>query len=157
MFCGVLRQTGATGATLHSTSRVDRRRGESCRSTERENYEPSIPLVEAEQLLFRGFVKSLDELAQEQFLKHVPSPALSKCQAECIRQIQEGSDAEKIKAAKRINSEALNVGPRLGQLSLSSINHNAAFDCCDQNQHSPAVYLELIWTLVFICGRTCQT
>ncbi len=117
------------------------------------DYEPSIPLVEAEQLLFRGFVKSLDELAQEQFLKHVPSPALSKVQAECIRQIQEGSDAEKIKAAKRINSEARTLVRDWDNYLSHPSTITLLLDCCDQNQHSPAVYLELIWTLVFICGR----
>lgn len=73
---------------------------------EKQLSEPTISLDKAEQLLLKGFVLSLDEKAQKQFLKHVPYPATTVQQKQLLQQIQDGTAEEKIRAAKKINSEA---------------------------------------------------
>jgi hypothetical protein len=127
--------------------------GEAMHASQQRESKPSIPQVEAEELLINGFVKSLDKLAQERFLKFVPFPALSKMQGECLRQVQEGTDAEKIKAAKKINSEARALIRGWDNYLSHPSTITLLLDCCDANQQSSSVHLELIWALVFICDR----
>jgi len=71
-----------------------------------ETIAPSISLKDAERLLLKGFVLSLDEDAQREFLKHVPPPGRSANQEEYLDKIQNGSEEEKIKAVRKINGEA---------------------------------------------------
>lgn len=118
-----------------------------------ESTAPSIPLDEAERLLLKGFVLSLDKRAQKRFLKHVPCPALSKQQAENLNLIQNGTDAEKIKAAKRINSEARTYVRDWDHYLSHPDTTELLLKCCDANRDNPPVLQELIWALVFICDR----
>jgi hypothetical protein len=114
---------------------------------------PSIPVDRAEQLLIKGFVISLDEEAQRQFLKHVPYPALTPQQQELLRLIREGSDAERIRAARKINSEARKLVRKWDHYLSHPETTKLFLDCCDANKDNPPVFQELIWALVFICGR----
>ncbi len=127
--------------------------GEEMHASPQQDSQPSIPLVEAEKLLINGFVKSLNKLDQERFLKLVPFPALSNVQRECLRQVQEGTDAEKIKAAKKINSEARTLVRDWNNYLSHPSTISLLLHCCDAKQQSSSVYLELVWSLVFICGR----
>lgn len=127
--------------------------GEEVHALQQEDTKPSIPLVEAEELLINGFVRALDKLDQERFLKLVPFPSLDKVQRECLRQVQEGTDAEKIRGAKKINTEARTLVRDWDNYLSHPSTITLLLDCCDANQQSPSVYLELIWALVFICGR----
>lgn len=115
--------------------------------------EPSIPLDQAEQLLIKGFVISLDETAQRKFLKHVPYPPMTPQQQELLRLIREGTDAEKIRAARKVNSEARTL-VRNWEHYLSHPETTKLFmECCDANKDIAPVHQELIWALVFICDR----
>jgi hypothetical protein len=127
--------------------------GEELHASQQLESKPSIPLAEAEELLINGFVKSLDKVAQERFLKLVPFPALNKVQGENLRQVQEGTEAEKIKAAKKINSEARTLVRDWDHYLSHPSTITLLLDCCDANHESSSVYLELIWALVFICDR----
>ncbi len=127
--------------------------GEEMHASQQRESKLSIPLAEAEELLINGFVKSLDKLAQERFLKLVPFPTLSKVQGECLRRVQEGTDAEKIKAAKKINAEARTLVRDWDNYLSHPSTITLLLDCCDANRQSSLVYLELIWALVFICDR----
>ncbi|MCP4890020.1 MAG: hypothetical protein GY904_25880 [Planctomycetaceae bacterium] len=119
----------------------------------RKQSEPSIPLDQAEQLLIKGFVISLDEKAQRQFLKHVPCPALTPQQQKLLQFIQKGTDAEIIRAARKINSEARTLVRKWGHYLSHPETTKLLLDCCDANKDNAPVYQELIWALVFICDR----
>jgi hypothetical protein len=115
--------------------------------------QPSIPLDQAEQSLIKGFVISLDEEAQERFLHHVPCPALSSQQQELLRQIRGGTDAEKIRAARKINSEARTLVRQWDHYLSHPETTKLLLDCCDANKDNTPVFQELIWALIFICER----
>ncbi|MCU0713907.1 MAG: immunity 51 family protein [Pirellula sp.] len=127
--------------------------GEELHVSQQQEGNPPIPLAEAEELLINGFVKSLDKLTQERFLRLVPFPPLSKVQSDCLRQVQEGTDAEKIKAAKKINSEARTSARDWDNYLSHPSTITLLLDSCDAHPQSSSVYLELVWVLVFICGR----
>lgn len=127
--------------------------GEKKHLAARQHSEASIALPQAERLLIKGFVTSLEKHTQEQFLKHVPCPALSKQQADCLQLVRDGIDAEKIRAARKINSEARTLVRDWNNYLSHPSTTKLLLDCCDANQHSPSVYQELIWALVFICDR----
>jgi hypothetical protein len=113
---------------------------------------PLISLEEAEKLLLKGFVKSLDTQAQTEFLKNVPSPALSKRQAQYLDAIQNGTDDEKIQAAKKIDSEA-RTKTRNWKNYLSHPNTiTLLLNACD-NEKNIKVHQEIIGALVSICIR----
>ncbi len=113
---------------------------------------PLIPIDEAEKLLLNGFVISLQKDAQETFLKNVPMPSLNKTQAEYIKSIKNGTDEEKIYAAKRINSEARSNTRNWNNYLSHPNTISIILDAIDKEENSK-VYQELIWALVFICGR----
>ena len=115
--------------------------------------EPSIPMDEAEQLLIKGFVISIDESAQLQFLKHVPYPPVTSRQQKLLNLICEGDDGEKIYAAKKINSEARTLVKNSKHYLSHPDTITLFLKCCDENKGSPSVFQELIWALVFICDR----
>ncbi|MCD8433596.1 immunity 51 family protein [Tenacibaculum finnmarkense genomovar ulcerans] len=114
--------------------------------------EPLISFEKAEKLVLKGFVKSLDEKAQKDFLKNVPMPSLSKQQSKYLNDIQHGTDKEKIYSAKRINSEARTY-TRNWDNYLSHPNTITFFLEAIDREENPKVYQELLWALVFICGR----
>lgn len=127
--------------------------GEKQHVAAQQKLKPSIPLPQAERLLIKGFVMSLDKLAQTRFLKHVPCPALSQLEAECLRLVQDGTAAEKIRAAKKINSQARTLVRKWDNYLSHPSTTKLLLDCCDANQETPAVVQEIIWALVFICDR----
>ena len=127
--------------------------GERQHLARRKQSEPSIPLDQAERLLLKGFVISLDEKSQRQFLKHVPYPALTPQQQELMGFIREGTDAERIRAARKINSEARTVVRKWDHYLSHPETTRLFLDCCDTNKSNASVYQELIWALVFICDR----
>jgi len=115
--------------------------------------EPSIPLDQAEQLLIKGFFVALYAEAERMFLKHVPYPPMTPQQQELLRLIREGTDAEKIRVARKINSEARTL-IRNWEHYLSHPDTTKLFmECCDANTDNAPVFQELIWALVFICDR----
>ncbi|MCD8403918.1 Imm51 family immunity protein [Tenacibaculum finnmarkense] len=114
--------------------------------------EPLISFDKAEKLLVKGFVKSLDKKAQNDFLKNVPMPTLSKKQSKYLNDIQNGTDKEKIFSAKRVNSEARTY-TRNWDNYLSHPNIITIFLEAIDKEENPKVYQELLWALVFICGR----
>lgn len=115
--------------------------------------QPKIPLEDAEKLLLKGFVLSLNKPAQKRFLKQVPVPAMSKLQAENIRLIQKGTDQEKIKAARKVNSEArTRVRDWANYLSHPSTT-GLLIEACDREIENDPVFQEFVWALVFIGDR----
>lgn len=116
------------------------------------NTEPLIPKEEAEQLLLHGFVIALHTDKQDQFLAHVPFPGLSKMQKEYLDTIANGTDTAKIKAAKKINSEARTKTRRWDNY-LSHPQTITIFLKAIDHETDNKVIQELIWALVFICGR----
>lgn len=118
----------------------------------KENTKPLISLDEAEKLLLKGFVISLDKEAQEIFYENVPIPQLSKKQKQYIEAIQNGTDEEAIKAAKKINSEA-RTKTRDWNNYLSHPETISIFLNAIDKTTTPKVYQELIWAVVFICSR----
>ena len=127
--------------------------GEKKHLAHQQQSEPSIPLDQAEQLLIKGFVLSLDESAQRQFLEHVPYPPLTPQQQKLLRLIREGTDAEKIRAARKINSEARTLVRKWDHYLSHPETTKLFLDCCDANTDNAPVFQELIWALVFICDR----
>ena len=118
----------------------------------KENTQPLIPLEEAEKLLLKGFVLQLDKEFQEEFYKNVPFPALSKNQKEYLDAIQNGTSEEKIKASKKINSEARSK-TRKWDNYLSHPNIISVFLEAIDKEKDIKVIQEFIWALVFICCR----
>lgn len=113
---------------------------------------PLISIEEAEKLLLKGFVKSLDKKAQQDFLKNVPMPSLSKNQAKYLNNVQYGTDEEKIYSAKRICSEA-GSNTRNWQNYLSHPSTiTILLEAIDKTE-TQKVYTELLDAVVFICGR----
>ena len=115
--------------------------------------EPTISLARAEKLLLRGFVVSLDTKSQREFLKHVPCPPLSKQQTELIRKIKSGSDAEKIKAARRINSEGRTRTRDWNNFLSHPWTTELLLNQFDVEANQPKVQTELLWAVSSICGR----
>lgn len=115
--------------------------------------ELSLSPLGAERLLLQGFVISLDQDAQVEFLKHVPCPPLSPQQAEQVRIIQEGTNTDKIRAARKIDSEARTLTRDWNHYLSHPSTTKLLLDCCDANQDAPPVYQELICALVSICMR----
>lgn len=113
---------------------------------------PLISIEEAEILLLKGFVKSLDKKAQQDFFKNVPMPFLSKNQAKYLDNVLYGTDEEKIYSAKRINSEA-RTNTRNWQNYLSHPSTiTILLDAIDKTKNQK-VYTELLDAVVFICSR----
>ena len=117
-----------------------------------ENTKPLISLDIAEELLIKGFVQGTDKVSQEEFLEKVPYPSLTNKQAEYLQAIKNGTETEKIYAAKRINSEA-RTKTRKWNHYLSHPNTVTLFLETLDREKNPKVYQELIWALVFICDR----
>ena len=117
-----------------------------------ENTAPLISLDKAEELLIKGFVQGTDKALQKEFLQQVPYPSLSNKQSEYLQAIKTGTEAEKIYAAKRINSEA-RTKTRKWDHYLSHPNTITLFLEAIDKEDNPKVYQELIWALVFICER----
>ena len=113
---------------------------------------PLIALDKAEKLLLKGFVLSLDKDAQKAFLEGVPMPSLNKRQTAYISALKNGTDKEKINALKRINSEA-RTKTRSWDHYLSHPKTITLFLKSIDKEENIKVYQELIWALVFICGR----
>ena len=117
------------------------------------NVMPSISLDQAEELLIKGFVQGLDREAQDEFLEKVPFPSLTNKQSGYLHSIKNGTDdADKIYAAKRINSEA-RTKTRNWKHYLSHPGTITIFLEALDRKPDPKVYQELIWALVFICMR----
>lgn len=116
------------------------------------NTKPLIPLDDAERLLLKGFVVGLDTECQAEFLRNVPLPYLSKKQQEYIDALQNGTDEEKIHAARRINSEARTKVRRWDHY-LSHPEIITIFLRAIDKEQNAKVHRELIWALVFICDR----
>lgn len=115
-------------------------------------FKPAISFEEAEQLLLKGFVLGLDEQAQERFLKNVPCPPTPKIQQQCLDDILNGTDEEKIKAARKINNEARTKW-RMWEHYLSHPDTiSTMLKACDSTDNNK-VFEALIWALVFICKR----
>lgn len=127
--------------------------GESKHLKRQEQSEPSITLDQAERLLLKGFVVSLDKKAQNQFLKNVPCPARTAKQGEWLRLLREGTNAEKIRAARKINAEARTLVRNWDNYLSHPDTTTLILDCCDINEDNPAVFQELIGALAFICDR----
>lgn len=117
-----------------------------------EQTKPLIPLNKAEKLLLKGFVKGLDIKAQKDFLKNVPMPTLSKNQSKYLNYIQNGTDEEKIKSAKKINSEA-RTHTRNWDNYLSHPNTISILLKAIDETENKKVYTELLDAVVFICNR----
>ncbi|MDR2039539.1 MAG: immunity 51 family protein [Bacteroidales bacterium] len=116
------------------------------------NTQPLISLQEAEKLLLKGFVLDLKTEYQEEFLRNVPFPSLTKKQQEYINALEGGTDEEKIHASKRINSEA-RTKTRKWDNYLSHPGTVSIFLKAIDKETNSKVYQELIWALVFICSR----
>lgn len=113
---------------------------------------PLIPLEKAEKLLLNGFVKQLDKESQDEFLNNVPMPALSKNQEKYLNDIQNGTDEDIIRSAKRINSEARS-NTRDWDNFLSHPNTTTLlFEAIGRTENSK-VYTELLDAITFICER----
>ncbi len=126
--------------------------GEKSEHLPSENVKPLISLDKAERLLLKGFVKSLDTKAQKEFLKNVPMPFLSKNQAKYLDNIQNGTDEEKIKSARKIDSEA-RTKTRDWNNYLSHPNTiTILLEAIDKTENKK-VYQALLEAIVFICGR----
>lgn len=118
----------------------------------KESTKPLIPLDKAEKLLLKGFVKSLDTNAQKEFLENVPMPMLSKNQAKQLNDIQNGTDEEKIKSAKKINSEARTKIRKWDNYLSHPNTMNIFLEAIDKTENKK-VYEELLCAIVFICDR----
>lgn len=116
------------------------------------NTTPLIPLDKAEELLIKGFVQGTDKASQDEFFEKVPYPSLTNKQSEYLQALKSGTEAEKIYAAKRINSEA-RTKTRNWKHYLSHPNTITTFLEALDRENTPKVYQELIWALVFICRR----
>lgn len=115
-------------------------------------YKPLISFEEADNLLLNGFVNGLDEKAQKAFLKNIPCPPMSKMQQQYVDALLNGTDEEKIKAAKKINAEARTKW-RMWEHYLSHPDTiSIMLKACDTTENNK-VFEELIWALVFICQR----
>lgn len=115
-------------------------------------FKPLISFEEAEVLLLKGFVNGLDEKSQKAFLKNVPCPPKSKLQQQYVDAVLNGTDEEKIKAAKKINAEARTKW-RMWKHYLSHPDTiSIMLKACDATENNK-VFEELIWALVFICQR----
>jgi hypothetical protein len=124
--------------------------GKDCTTTE--NTEPLIPLEVAEAWLVKGFVQGTDRESQEKFLENVPFPALTQKQSEYLQAIENGTENEKIYAAKRINSEARTKTRRWNHYLSHPKTVTLFLEALDK-ETSPKVYQELLGALVFICKR----
>lgn len=117
-----------------------------------ENTAPLISLDKAEKLLIDGFVKNLNKESQNAFLINVPMPALSKNQAKQLNDIQNGTDEEIIKSAKRINSEARTKTRDWNNFLSHPTTMTIFFEAIDKTEN-PKVYTELLDAIVFISMR----
>ena len=79
-----------------------------------------------DNLLLRGFILRLDPAKQQEFLDNVPFPALSPAHAGYIAALEHGTEEEKIRAVKRIESEARSQTrrPPVGAFSRDASVHS---------------------------------
>lgn len=112
----------------------------------------ALSYKQAERLLLKGFVRSLNRKAQQEFLQMVPSPAMNKQQSRCMRAVEHGSDAEKIQAARRIGSEARTL-TRDWNNHLSHPQTTQSLVDCYEATDNPKVCMELLSALSSICNR----
>ena len=80
--------------------------GEESQHTAPAAAKPKISVERTDNLLLRGFILRLDPAKQQEFLDNVPFPALSPAHAGYIAALEHGTEEEKIRAVKRIESEA---------------------------------------------------
>ncbi|MFD2554174.1 Imm51 family immunity protein [Sphingobacterium tabacisoli] len=122
------------------------------RHTSKGNTELLVPKEEAEKLLLQGFVIALDKDKQAEFLKNAPFPHISLKQKEQLHAIENGTAKEKITAAKKINSEA-RTKTRMWDNYLSHPQTVTVLLKAIDHETESKVIQELLWALVFICGR----
>lgn len=113
---------------------------------------PKIPLNEAEKLLLKGFIVSLDKEAQSLFLDSVPYPQLNRRQQALIEAIGSDDNLEIINAAKKINSEARTITRRWDNYLSHPQTISILLEAIDKTTDKK-VNQELVWALVFICSR----
>ncbi|GIZ14428.1 immunity 51 family protein [Capnocytophaga catalasegens] len=113
---------------------------------------PKINEQKATELLLLGFVMTLDEEKQQEFLENVPFPPLSSAQIGYLTAIENGNEAECISALKKVNSEArTKVRNYKNYLSHPKII-TILFNLLDKNP-SEKVQKEVFYTLFSISGR----
>jgi len=114
---------------------------------------PKISYKAARKLLRNGFLDSLNRKAQDEYLSKVPPPPLNRQQAELMRLLRDGTDSEKIKAARKINSESRSLLRSVDHYLSHPATITQILACCDSERSHPGVFREIIWALVFICDR----
>ena len=117
-----------------------------------EKYKLNITVKEADYLLINGFVLKQNEKLQHKFYKNVPYPILSSKQAEYIDKLKNGTDDEIIFAARKINNEARTKTKFIENYLAHPQTMTYFIEAIDKTDNNK-VYQELIWAMVFICGR----
>ena len=118
----------------------------------KEKYKLNITVKEADYLLINGFVMKQDEKLQNEFYKNVPYPILSNKQADYINKLTNGTDDEIIFAARKINNEARTNTKYIENYLAHPQTITFFIEAIDKTDNNK-VYQELIWAMVFICGR----
>ncbi len=113
----------------------------------------AISADKAERLLLKGFVLALDQKSQQTFLKHVPCPPLTKNQSELLKQVRSGTDAEKIRAIKKIDSEARTLVTQKDHYLSHPETTGMLLQCCDNNADNRAIVFEALNAVESICDR----
>ena len=114
---------------------------------------PSISFARAEKLLLNGFVLSLDTKSQREFLENFPCPSMSKYQAAAIKSIQSGSDSEKIKALRKVNSEARTLTRQWENYLSHPDTTSMLIKQVDIDYDKDKIHTEILWALSAIGSR----